>query len=100
VTFLPKGLEKSVSGGWAGGILSRPLIRILLLLFLLAVVAAEEYSILALQDKIARQSEELNSISVQLQTLKSERATLGEELSSMKEIAGDKKDGTTPERNN
>jgi uncharacterized protein YlxW (UPF0749 family) len=100
VTSLPQGVEKSVSGRRAARMLSRPLIRILLVLFLLAVVAAEEYSVLALRDEIARQGEELNNISVQLQTLKNERATLGQELSSMKKLAGDKKDGTTPERNN
>jgi uncharacterized protein YlxW (UPF0749 family) len=100
VTSLPQGVGKSVSGKRAARIFSWPLVRILLVLFLLAVVAAEEYSILALRDKIAKQSEELNNISVQLQTLKNERATLGRELSSMKKLAGDKKDGTTSERNN
>jgi uncharacterized protein YlxW (UPF0749 family) len=100
VISLPQRVEKSASGGRTARILSRPLIRILLVLFLLAVVAVEEYSILTLRDKIARQSEELNNISVQLQTLKNERATLGQELSSMKKSAGDKKNGTTPERNN
>jgi hypothetical protein len=93
-------LEKSLSGGRAARLLSRPLIRILLILFLLAVVAAEEYSILSLRDKIARQGEELNNISFQLQTLKNEKATLGEELSSIRKLAGDKNDGTTPEGNN
>jgi hypothetical protein len=93
-------LEKSLSGGRAARLLSRPLIRILLILFLLAVVAAEEYSILSLRDKIARQGEELNNISFQLQTLKNEKAALGEELSSTRKLAGDKNDGTTPEGNN
>jgi uncharacterized protein YlxW (UPF0749 family) len=100
VTSRLQGAEKSVSGGRAARTLSRPLIRILLVLFLLAVVAVEEYSILALRDKIAEQREEMNNISLQLQTLKKERAALGQELSSVKKSAGDKKDGTASERNN
>ena len=100
MTSLPRDVGRSVSSGRAERILPRRLITILVVLFLLAVVAAEEYSIVALRDRIARQSEELNTISVELQTLKNERASLGQELSSMKKLAGDNKNGTTPERNN
>jgi hypothetical protein len=81
-----------------GRVLSRPLIRFLLILLLLAIVAVEEYSIFALRDRIAGQSEQLKNISVELQTLKNERNALGEELSRMKKIAGDNNDGNTPER--
>jgi hypothetical protein len=100
VTRRGLGQQNTVSEGRAARLLSRPVVRILFILLLLAVVAVEEYSILALREKIARQGEELNNISFQLQTLKNERAALGEELSSMKTLAGDKKDGTTPEGKN
>jgi ACT domain-containing protein len=81
-------------------LLSRPVLRIILVLLLLAVVAAEEYSVIVLRNKIAGQDKELKKISIELQTLKNERTALGEELASMKKITGDKKDGTTPARNN
>jgi hypothetical protein len=100
VTRGEQGLHRSVSGRQSAPLLSQPLVRVLLILLLLALVAVEEYSILSLREKIARQGEELRNISFQLQSLKNERAALGEELSSMKELAGDKTDGTTPEGKN
>jgi hypothetical protein len=100
VTGGERGLHRSMSGRQPAPLLSQPLVRVLLILLLLALVAVEEYSILSLREKIARQGEELRNISFQLQTLKNERAALGEELSSMKKLAGDKNDGTTAEGKN
>ncbi len=94
-----KAAESLASAG-PGRIFRRPLIGLLLVLVLLAVVAAEEYFIFALRDRIARQNDQLKSISVELQTLRNERNALNEELSSMKKLAGDKNNGNTPERNN
>jgi hypothetical protein len=91
---------KDASPGPAGGFLPWPVIRIIFILFLLVVVAAEEYSVIALRNKIAGQGEELKKISVELQALKNERTALGEELASLKKTTGDKKDGTTPAGNN
>jgi hypothetical protein len=100
VTFFSQGRGKDSSPALQGPVLSRPLTGLLLVLFLIAVVAAEQYAVFALRDGIARQGEELRRISLRLRTLKDERNTLDEELSLMKKRAGDKNNGTTPERNN
>ncbi len=71
--------------------------KLLLILLLLAAVAAEGYYILVLQDKVERQAEELRNISIKLQSSKNESADLREELSSIKKMAGEGKDGNTAE---
>jgi hypothetical protein len=79
----------------AGRVFSRHFLRLFLVFFLAAGIAAEAYYLFVLRDKIAGQSEELGKMSVQLQTLKNERNSLGEELSSIKKLAGDNKNGNT-----
>lgn len=69
--------------------------KLLLVLLLMAVVALEGYYIFVLQDKVERQSEELRNISIKLQSSKNESADLREELSSIKKMAGEGKDGNT-----
>jgi hypothetical protein len=76
----------------------RTLIPILLGIALLASVFAEGYYIFALRDIIEKQSEELKNTSMQLQSLRNARSSLQEELDSIKKMAGDGKDGTTPQR--
>jgi Tfp pilus assembly protein PilO len=74
---------------------ARIALRLLLVLVLIAAVVVEGYYIFVLQDKIERQSEQLRTISIQLQSSKSESTDLHEELSSMKKMAGEGKDGNT-----
>lgn len=70
-------------------------LRLLAVLLLMAAVAVEGYYIFVLRDKIDRQTEELRTISIQLQSSKNEGTDLREELSSMKKMAGEGKDGNT-----
>jgi hypothetical protein len=74
------------------------LFRLLLAAIVMTIVAVEAYYIVVLRDKIERQSEELRSISIQLQSTKNERADLSEELSSMKKMTGEKNNGNTGDR--
>lgn len=74
----------------------RALIRILLGIALVVAVFAEGYYIFGLRDIIEKQSEELKNTSMQLQSLRNTRSSLQEELDSIKKMAGDRKDGTTP----
>lgn len=76
----------------------RALIPIVLSIALVAAVFAEGYYIFALRNIIEKQSEDLKNTSMQLQSLKNARSSLQEELDSIKKIAGDGKDGTTPQR--
>ena len=76
----------------------RPLIPIVLGIALTFAVFAEGYYIFALRDIIEKQSEELKNTSIQLQSLRNARASLQEELDSIKKMAGDGKDGTTTQR--
>jgi len=69
--------------------------KLLLVLLLMAAVAVEGYYIFVLRDKIERQTEELRTISIQLQSSKNESTDLREELSSIKKMAGEGKDGNT-----
>ncbi len=71
------------------------LARFLLVALLAAVVAVEAYYIALLREKIDRQTEELRGLSMQLQSSKNESTELREELSSIKKLAGEKKDGNT-----
>ena len=87
--------QESVPGKPAGW--TRKARNIFLLLILIAALAAEGYYIFVLRDKIEKQTEELRDISIQLQSSKNESADLREELSSIKKMAGERKDGDTAE---
>lgn len=87
--------QESVQGKPAGW--TRTARNIFLLLILIAALAAEGYYIFVLRDKIEKQTEELRDISIQLQSSKNESADLREELSSIKKMAGERKDGDTAE---
>lgn len=64
---------------------------------LILAVLAEGYYIFALRDKMEKQEEELRTISQQLQSLKSERTNLHEELSTITK-AGEKEHGNADQR--
>jgi Tfp pilus assembly protein PilO len=74
---------------------TRIALKLLLVLLLMAAVAVEGYYIFVLRDKIETQTEELRTISIKLQSSKNESTDLREELSSMKKMAGEGKDGNT-----
>ena len=76
----------------------RTLIPVVLGIALVAAVFTEGYYIFALRNIIEKQSEELKNTSMQLQSLRNARSSLQEELDSLKKMAGDVKDGTTPQR--
>jgi hypothetical protein len=73
----------------------RPLAGLVLVVLLAAAIALETYYLLVLRERIDAQTEELRSLSIQLQSSKGESVQLREELSSMKKLAGEKKDGNT-----
>jgi Tfp pilus assembly protein PilO len=70
-------------------------LRLLLVFLLMAAVAVEGYYIFVLREKIEKQTEELRTISIKLQSSKNESTDLREELSSMEKKAGEGKDGNT-----
>jgi hypothetical protein len=72
--------------------------RYLAIAALLAAVCLEGYYIMVLRDTIHRQTEDLRSISVQLQLLKSERDSLSEEISSARKQAEEGNYGNTIKR--
>jgi len=74
------------------------LIWVLLVLALVLVVSVEGYYIFALRDIIEKQSEELKQTSMQIQNLRHERSSLEEELHMIKNNAGEKENGNSPER--
>jgi hypothetical protein len=61
--------------------------------FLLSLVVCETYYTFLLRERFSIRSDELKSISLQLQSLKNERAELHDELSSIKYRAGEDADG-------
>ncbi len=85
------------SSHWRSADVTRLVLRLLLVLLLLAAVVAEGYYILVLQGKVDRQNEELRIISIKLQSSKNESDDLREELSSIKKMAGERKNGDTAE---
>ena len=89
------GSQDSVPDKPAGWI--RTALNISLVLVLIGSVVVEGYYIYILRDKIEKQTEELRDISIKLQSSKSESTDLREELSSIKKIAGERKDGNTAE---
>jgi hypothetical protein len=98
VISLQAGTGISALRRLAARVFTRSFLRSFLVFLLVAGIAAEAYYILVLREKVVGQSEELGKMSVQLQTLKNERNTLGEELSSMKKWTGENKNGNTPDR--
>ncbi len=76
----------------------RGLLRTIVVLILLAAVCLEGYYIFILRDKMETQTEEMKNISIQLQLLKQEKENLREELSSIKKLAGEDRNGHTTER--
>lgn len=68
-------------------------LRVLVLGLLLGVVACETYYIVSLRKRVSARSDELKSLSMQLQSLRNERAELHEELSSIKYSNGEDTDG-------
>ena len=68
----------------------------MLVLALVAAVLVEAYYIYELRSEVESREEEMKIISQQLQSLKNDRATLSEELTSLKK-AGEEKNGNTPE---
>lgn len=72
--------------------------RLLFIFSLITAVFFEGYYIITLRDKIDRQAEDLKKISLKLQASKYERDNLREELSFIKNTAGEDKDGNTPDR--
>jgi len=89
------GGKKGEIGSREGSVGLHLLIRFLLVAMLAAAVAAEAYYIGVLRDTIDRQTEELRNLSMRLQSSKNESTDLREELSSVKKLAGEKKDGNT-----
>jgi hypothetical protein len=85
-------------GAGRGSVRLHLLIRFLLVALLAAAVGTETYYIAVLRDTIDRQTEELRSLSMQLQSSKNESTDLREELSLLKKLAGEKKDGNTTDR--
>ncbi len=70
-------------------------LKVFFIVALIAAVVGEGYYIFIMMEKVHNQEEELRNISIRLQTLKSERANLADELSTIKRYAGEKKDGNT-----
>jgi len=81
-----------------GWFTTRRATRYLLIAALIAAVCMEGYYIVVLRDTIKRQTEDLRSISVQLQLLKSERESLAEEISSTRKQTGKGSSGDSAER--
>ena len=73
-------------------------VRYLVVAGLLAALCLEGYYIVKLRATIKKQTEDLRSISVQIQLLKSERELLHEEISSARKQAGENNDGNTTQR--
>lgn len=82
----------------AGGVRPRLALRIMLVFLLTAAVLLEGYYIFVLRDKIEKQTEELRNISIRLQNSKDESADLRDELTSIKKITGETKNGNTADR--
>lgn len=89
--------KKEGPAGVEGGLLRRVL-RFLALGFLLGLVVFETYYIFLLRERFSARSEELKSMSMQLQSLKNERGELHEELSSIKYSAREDADGNPSDR--
>jgi hypothetical protein len=76
----------------------RKVMRHMLFLSLLLGIFIEGYYMVLLNDEIYEKAEEARDISLQIQFLKNERDKLYGELSSIKTLAGEKRDGNTSYR--
>ncbi len=95
----PEGAEAAQKGdSGVRRLLGTHAAQVLGVLLLLAVVLFEAYYIVVLRTTIDRQAEELKSISMELQSLKTDQTTLREELSSAERSSGEKNDGNSPDR--
>lgn len=83
-----------------GGLLRRNVLGLFLIFFLVTAVCIETYAIFVLRDTIEKQADELKNISIQLQSMKTERVNLHEELSSIKKSTNNNgdDDGKTQHR--
>ena len=82
----------------AEGRSSRTVARMVAILLLVAALAVEGYYVASLQRTVERQKEEIKNISLQLQTLKSERMELRDTLSVMDQTRGGSQNGNTAVR--
>jgi hypothetical protein len=82
------------------GLLRRNVLGLFLIFFLVTAVCMEAYAIFVLRDTIEKQADELKNISIQLQSMKTERVNLHEELSSIKKSTSNNgdDDGKTQHR--
>jgi hypothetical protein len=74
----------------------RTVFTYLFLFLLIAALITEGYVAFVLREKLEIQAEELNRISMHLQTLKNERDNLKEEFSSYNKDMGENHDGNSP----
>lgn len=72
--------------------------KIVVVIFLIAVILVEGYYISLLRNTMGKQSEEARNISLELQTLRNERDRLQEELSRLNDADGENDDGHTADR--
>ena len=84
--------------GQAGSMPIGVVLRTLLIVCLVAVLVTEAFYLVKLRETIDRQSEDLRDISLQLQAMKTDRANLHQELSSMQKNAGEKNNGNAADR--
>ena len=74
------------------------MLRTIFIILFVVIVLIEGYYIVVLRSKIDKKTEETKNISIELQFLKNEKDNLYEELNSAKKIAGEDRNGNTPER--
>jgi hypothetical protein len=87
-------LKEEGPAGRGGGSRLGQALRFFVVAFLLTLVVCETYYVFLLRKRFSVRSDELKSISMQLQSLKNESAVLHGELSSMKKYtAGEDADG-------
>jgi len=78
------------AAGDTGGRRGAPMaVRAFLLLALLAGIIFEAYYIVVLRNRTERQAEELRHISMELESLRNEKAALNEELTTARRNRGD-----------
>lgn len=72
--------------------------KVVVVIFLIAVILVEGYYISLLRNTMSKQFEEARNISLELQTLRNERDRLQEELSRLNEADGENDEGHTADR--
>lgn len=92
-----QGMPNGVVNGRTG-LTTNLAVRWLLIVLLLAAIVLEAYYIAMLRGTIAKQSEDLRQISVQLQTLRSESSSLQDELTSARKNRGEGINEHSPDR--